>query len=201
LCMGRNNIAIFMNNNDLSMNNSLMCIGVDPGLSGAIGVITTDGITEKHMVYDIPTIPYKGKKIIHDDVLFSIMRDIVSTPNIVRLFAVIEEQHPFPKQGAVSGFTLGVTYGTILTCVKMLKIPFVEVKPRDWQKLFGITGTGKDKKKQTKQMSCAIANKRYPTLTFYSPRGKLYDGRADAILMAEYGKMLQLGKRKIQLPK
>ena len=94
----------------------------------------------------------------------------------------VEKQQPFPKQGVVSTFRLGVQYGMILGILKALKISYEEIHPKKWQK--EMLGSHKKKtRKEIKQLSLEKAKALFPQLA--NEIGKC-DGKSDALLIAEY---------------
>jgi len=94
----------------------------------------------------------------------------------------VEKQQPFPKQGVVSTFRLGVQYGMILGILKALKISYEEIHPKKWQK--EMLGSHKKKtRKEIKQLSLEKAKALFPQLANEIGR---CDGKSDALLIAEY---------------
>ena len=94
----------------------------------------------------------------------------------------VEKQQPFPKQGVVSTFRLGVQYGMILGILKALRISYEEIHPKKWQK--EMLGSHKKKtRKEIKQLSLERAKALFPYLA--SEIGKC-DGKSDSLLIAEY---------------
>jgi len=94
----------------------------------------------------------------------------------------VEKQQPFPKQGVVSTFRLGVQYGIVLGILKALRISYEEIHPKKWQK--EMLGNYKKKtRKEIKQLSLERAKSLFPYLA--NEIGK-HDGKSDSLLIAEY---------------
>ena len=66
-----------------------------------------------------------------------------------------------------------------------LGVSLIEVPPKEWQREFGIKGGKGD---DTKAQSYLIASRMFPGVELKGPRGAILDGRADALLIAEYGR-------------
>jgi len=92
-------------------------IGIDIGWKGAISIIDKKENSVK--IYDMP----EKEKF---NSILDIFIDIPSKNCIVG----IEKQHPFPKQGVLSVFSLGWQYGYINSILESFKMPYVEISPR-----------------------------------------------------------------------
>jgi crossover junction endodeoxyribonuclease RuvC len=152
-------------------------IGIDPGLSG--GIAYYDDILKMNP-YDMPTFKDRNRRRIDARRLYDILQYCISSTDQTICF--LEKQNPHPKQGVVSVFTLGEQYGLIKGILTTLGIAYQEIPPHNWQKEFSITGKGGD----TKQASYKIASSLYPTLTLKTERGRILDGRCDAVCITEY---------------
>lgn len=111
-------------------------LGIDPGLSGAIGIIHADGTF--HSVEDMPTL-LRGKGAVKREVdaagLARLLRPIAGQ---IRL-AVIEKVSAMPRQGSASTFSLGHSFGTAVAVVQALGIPVQLAAPATWKKRMGLT--------------------------------------------------------------
>lgn len=148
-------------------------IGIDPGASGAISIIFEDGSLFQNV--DLPRV---GKE--YD---LRQLNRLVAEHEIH--FACIEHQQVFGKEGIKTAFTIGFGYGMLLMALEANNIPYIEVRPPAWKKVF--TLVNKDK-----SSSVRLAQKLFPTGVFVGPRGGLYDGRAESALIAEYGRRMSL---------
>jgi len=102
------------------------------------------------------------------------------------LFVIIEELGIFGKGSIQSATTSGKNYGKIIAVLELADIPYQEVPSSKWKKMFCLI-------KKEKSDSCIIAKQLFPTHTFKTPRGRLLDGRAEALLLSEYGKRIKWG--------
>ena len=67
----------------------------------------------------------------------------------------------------------------------MLQIPYEFVTPRKWQKVVYDSAKKLD---DPKRQSFELASRLFPTLEFKTRRGRILDGRSDAMLIAEYAR-------------
>lgn len=141
-------------------------IGIDPGASGAIAVIT-----------DKDT----WATTFEDD---SVGRTIAETVNSLRfegydVQCVLESVHSFPGQGVASSFKFGRVFGEAIGCLDALEIPYRLVRPQEWQK--GIYGLPKKKDGATahKRFLKQEAQRRFPQC---KPTLKT----CDALLIADF---------------
>jgi len=168
-------------------------IGIDPGQEGAL-VMIPPGVPEgSHLgivVRDTPVLATKnaaGKaRTIYDEVqMASELRDLVSrAPVRTEVLVVIEQVHSMPKQGVASSFTFGMGYGIWLGIIAALGIPSHRVTPQRWKKEVLADGP------KTDQAVVAFAARLYPSVRpdLQTPRGRLLLGRADALLIAHWGR-------------
>lgn len=161
-------------------------LGIDPGLSGGLAIISTDGIAQ---AFRMPR----------------------TEPDIARLFeqrikpagisfCIIEAVHSFPGQGVSSSFTFGRNAGLLIGLLLAHKIPFEEIQPRAWQKALGIPPRVKKPRKPKPFMN-------YPaeeTQSEWKNRLKIKAQQlfpevdvtlytADALLIAETAKRIRIG--------
>lgn len=136
-------------------------IGIDPGLSGGIAVIFSDGSAP--VVHKMPETERDVWDCINE----------WSGCNYATPRAAIEAVHAMPKQGVTSTFTFGKGYGALRMALTAAAIPFRDVTPRTWQKELGCL-TGGDK-----NVSKAKAQQLFPSI-------KITHAIADALLIAEW---------------
>ena len=144
-------------------------IGVDPGEKGAIGIIVNKGDPR---VIDCPDTLVELARVIHD---------IKET--YWGRFVFMEKVNPFYKSSAKSAFTFGENNAAWKMGFAMVKIPILLVSPRKWQ---GVVYDSAKKLDNPKKQSYELASRLFPDLEFKTKRGKILDGRTDAILIAEY---------------
>jgi len=146
-------------------------VGIDPGQRGGIAIIEGANVV---FISDMPQL--------HELVeLLEKYKDKMER-------AFIEKQHTYPKQGVVSQGKLMKHYGELIGVLVALRIPFEEVNPKRWQAFFFGTKRKKQTKKERKKASIAKAKSLFPNVEIGNR-----DGRAEALLIAEYGRNLIYG--------
>jgi len=168
----------------------MVFIGVDIGLKGAIACI--DDSENLIGVWDTPTLIVK--KTVRKKIKKSTKYNIPEIHNIFTVSNNGVETHCFIEEALtiMGNFTIktsvslshcqGIFEGAAFAHSSHVQI----IKPQKWQSYFGIS----KKKGDTKDQSIYIASGLYPTVEFKTKRGRVLDGRADAILLALYGKRL-----------
>lgn len=159
-------------------------IGIDPGVSGAISLITEQG--RFAAVHDMPTMQANktgDKQQINVAELARITRSILLENPEVR--AVMERVQPMPSQpgpdgerrgmGAASAFTFGKSVGHIEAVLLTLGISVEFVMPAQWKKGLGLP--------RDKEAARTLAQQCFPD----APLGRKKDaGRAEALLIAKW---------------
>jgi len=139
-------------------------MGIDPGLTGALVVLSDLGPIN---IVDMPV--WDGRvdaQLVHE-FLKHIKPDVV----------VVEQTQPMPKNGCKATFSLGMNTGILLGVIGSLGLPMTRLRPQEWKKINGILGRpGKD-------ASRALASELWPAYSGSFKRVK-DDGRADAALIA-----------------
>lgn len=145
-------------------------IGIDPGLRGGIAIIG-----EETMTFPMP---------IDDDgeISETELRDIIMYTNKgIDKIIIVEKVHSMPRQGVKSMFTFGHGCGKIKATIKLLGLPYRYVHPQVWQKKV-CPGYGNPK------LRVLISAKQlFPNVDF-----KNHGGMIDALLIAEYGRVMGL---------
>ncbi len=155
-------------------------VGVDPGLSGAICFMLSDGTYES--VHDIPIMAKgKGKSRVKNQInapaLAKLIQNELMNMDGIRMAKVyLERVSSMPGQGVASVFSLGDTAGALRGIIGALGIPMELVAPQVWKKYYRL---GKDK-----EISRAKAIELYPQAPLELKR---FHNRAEAILIARYG--------------
>lgn len=155
-------------------------VGIDPGLTGAIAMINTDSIVNAgtYQVHDMPVLALetgKNKKQVNSVVLFDLLKHL--SPDVIYL----EHVHAMSGQGVTSMFSFGCGFGIVQGVIGSLKIPMYFVSPAKWKKQMGLTGKDKD-------LARTKAQQFYPEAELSRKKDI---GRADALLIAKYGWMLE----------
>lgn len=138
-------------------------LGVDPGLTGGIAILSDGGIA----VHDIPV---AGGEIDVEEVLRLMRADRID-------LAVVEAASSRPGQGVASTFKYGAAYGALQACVLACGIPMHRVAPTVWKRHFRLD--------RDKEKSRALALRLWPGSGCFSRKAD--HGRAEAALIARYG--------------
>lgn len=143
-------------------------IGIDVGKTGAVAVIENNTIVN---VIDTPLIG----KYYDERKMAKIIKEYPSVP------VWIEKATAMPKQGVCSMFTFGKGFGIWLGILASLDMSYSEVSPITWKKELC-----RDMPKE-KGVSIIIAKRLFVNANDWLTLKK-HHGRADAILIAEYGR-------------
>ena len=153
----------------------MIIIGIDPGVSGAICILTDGKITE---IYEMPTMidGKKNKKQVNGaEVTNIINKELVSEKDVN---VVIEHVSAMPGQGVTSMFNFGQSFGVLKGICAALKLPVHFIRPVKWKKHFNLINTEKDASR-TKVIEV------FPYIS--SKISKKKDAnKADAILIARF---------------
>ena len=156
----------------------MITIGIDPGLTGAIGVLN-DG--HYVVVQDMPVILKGNGKVkweVDVTALVSLLREKTRKDGEPEDFVscVIERVHAHPQQGVSSVFSLGDSFGSARACVaNVSKIELQYVTPQVWKKYFGLTAD--------KEQARALARTIFPVAPLHL---KKHQDRAEALLMSRW---------------
>ena len=158
-----------------------MFIGIDPGLSGAIGIIDDDGSFVQ--VIDTPTALIRnGNHARREYAARDMVGALAFHPGLLQsraranVHVFLEEQHSMPGQGVRSMFTTGVGFGLWLGILAALALPYTRVRPSTWKKELGLS--------RDKEQSRLRAQQLFPGAQLNL---KKHEGRAEALLLAWYG--------------
>ena len=161
-------------------------IGIDPGLDGGIALVTP---SYSSIVLDPPTLEVKGKGKKPSTKRLYFISEIVAKLKewkdmYLPLMCYIENVHSMPGQGVVAMFSMGRGLGMYEGILHALGIPFEYVTPQAWKKVM-LQGQNKEK-----DASVYKAMQLFPYAELNTKRGRLLDGRAEALLIAEYGRRI-----------
>jgi crossover junction endodeoxyribonuclease RuvC len=147
-------------------------LGVDPGTSGAFGVVNEHGAYVGHCLFT------ETLSDIYDQLEAGTYQ---GTPGKIEIdFALLEQVHSMPKQGVSSSFKFGMSFGFCLGLLTCSKIPYELISPVKWQNEMHCR-TGGDKN-ITKQ----LAQQLWPNI-------KITHGFAEALLLAELARRKRMG--------
>lgn len=151
----------------------MIIAGIDPGLSGAIGLLDTKGSCVCH---DMPTLALtrhgKNKREIDAHSLAAVLL----ATNIDHAF--VEQVGAMPGQGVSSVFAFGKAYGVLIGCLASAGVPMTFVSPVKWKRALQVPAAKDGARARASQLLPAAADQW---------RLVKHDGRAEAALIAVYG--------------
>ena len=161
----------------MEMNSETLIVGIDPGVSGALAFWWP--VQRKLQVHDTPVFNTKRAsgtvRAEIDPTGLALLLDGVHVSH-----AFIERVGAMPKQGTVSVFNFGTTYGVLLGCLGANFVPVTRVTPPEWKRFHRLpSGASKDD-------SRAAASRLIPEFAHLWPLKK-HDGRAESALIALWG--------------
>lgn len=172
-------------------------LGIDPGFSGAICLMNADG--DVLQLFDVPTVSFETtkktkagnarKRTEYDEAaLATYFRETRMVVN--DLLGVLEATSPRPNESAMSAHSFGVGFGILRGMLAQSGIPYERIFPATWK---AVVMAGMPKNKEA---SVPTAARLFPSVAhkLRGPRGAALDGRADALLLAEYGRRSRGGK-------
>ena len=174
----------------------MIVIGIDPGITGAIALISPQGL---QACADLPVMARSSRRVrakggemrdkvtnqIDAGALAELLRDWTSGHDRNEIMVIIEKCQAMPgkvkdsdkAQSSAGTFGLGLSAGLIEGVVATLRLPHQLVHPATWKAHLKVP-TGKEAAR-------AMAIRWYPS----APLGKKKDhNRAEAVLLARYGK-------------
>jgi Holliday junction resolvasome RuvABC endonuclease subunit len=140
--------------------------GIDPGFSGAWGMIDEHGkyVSCGDMIND-------GKFILSHHV----WAEMSQARDKQDIEVVVEAVHAMPKQGVSSMFKFGMAYGAAISLAQRFNVQVNGVAPRVWKKALKLDSD--------KDLSLSMARDLWPN----APLARKKDnGRAEALLMAHW---------------
>lgn len=156
-------------------------VGIDPGVSGAVAVVT--GV-DKAAVYDVPVV--KGRRGGEGHSYYDLqgMLELLAECAAGATVCVVECCQPRPGISRVATFSLAYSYGCWLMACTALELPLESVRPQVWKRYMLPGGVGASASKELARIRAAEL---FPSLRHMLTKKK-DDGRADALLLAEYGR-------------
>lgn len=153
-------------------------LGIDPGATGALAILTAAG--QLHDVHDMP--------VIDKDVSAALVHHWLLEHADDLGLAVIEHVHAMPKQGVASSFRFGRGKGVLEGVVAGFHCPVELPSPSKWKRDMGLDRS-KDRARQ-------VAIDLWPDHAHLFARVK-DDGRAEAALLAEWGRRLLIERHQL----
>lgn len=150
-------------------------IGIDPGQTGAIAVLTADGVLES--VVDMPGY---GPEPMAMDV--KALLDAVAPRD--QLFVALEEPYAVQRASSQSQMTQGIGYGILLGVVGAMGLRHERIRPSDWKKELHLPMSSKLSHAEKKTNSRVKASQLWPAKAHLWEKTS-QDGRAEAALIGE----------------
>jgi crossover junction endodeoxyribonuclease RuvC len=150
-----------------------MIIGIDPGITGAIVLIQSDGT----FVDAMPTPSIKTGKA--SRVNAAAIHGFIDQYQPMIKHCYIEQVGAMPGQGTASMFSFGHSAGVVEGLIAGMGIPYSKITPQSWKKTYGLIGKDKDAARSR-------AVELYPSLRLLDQKGK-GQAIADAIFIARHG--------------
>lgn len=146
-------------------------IGIDPGAHGAVAIIEGDSVVLIDLTNNIEDYWY--------------IMTYLTEPDGYTLCCV-EDVYGRPGQSCAANNTFMKLAGYAEFLGFSIAENFNKVTPSVWKKYFGLTGVKGETKTQKKHRSIELAKKLFPSVAGELTASK--DGRAEALLIAEYGR-------------
>ncbi len=159
-------------------------LGIDPGLSGALGIVDSKGRVQ---VFDAPVLVTqsgrgKKRKTKREYQLVQIARLLRRFALPTSSIAMLEKVASRPDQGVSSMWSMGYGSGIWEMALVFAGIPYTRVSPLKWKNAM-LEGVAHDK-----DGAILRAQQLFPSIDLYTSRGAERDGRAEALLIAEYAR-------------
>ena len=162
----------------------MIIVGIDPGISGAVAFIKLpSGVVE---IYDTTVAEIKKGKTKKNEYLPYQMAKLLNFCRVGEFFLFIEKVHSMPGQGVASMFNFGRGFGLWEGIAAGLGLPINYVTPQAWKKEVMTFAGDKDQAR-------IRAQELFPECSSLLSR-KRDIGRADALLIAEYGRRVMKGR-------
>lgn len=163
----------------------MIACGIDPGLDGAVAVLTESGRLE---LYQTPVLAADrgGKRSFDLEGMRGLLNNIPWDGGLV----VLEKVASRPGMSAPAVFNFANGYGMWQGLMAGLRIPYQLVTPQKWKGII-LAGTKKDK-----QAAIEFVTRRFPGVSLLAtPRSRVpHDGYADSACLALYARILLNGK-------
>lgn len=183
-------------------------VGIDVGKGGCAAMLSLEGgrVMGRPTFYDAPLNSGEWDP-------WLINGHVIAWKNEGVERVVIERVHAMPAsfRGGIAGAEMMLAYGMYLAALAAHFQPG-QVRPvpsATWKKVMGVQvppprGATKEQKdeayKLRKLKAVETASRLVPTETFVTPRGRLLDGKAEAVLIALYEDTL-LKSRQLEIPR
>lgn len=161
-------------------------LGIDPDVNGALALLKSVDSDSSAQVFDSPHLQVLiGKKVRRRLDAKSIVQLLRSLDAPVGTTAYIEQSTPYPQDGKQGWWSGGFGYGLWIGMLIASGFSVVPVPSMVWKKVFELSG-----RSSSKDDSRRVASTLFPSLSTLLKRKKDH-GRAEALLIAAYGKGLK----------
>ena len=151
------------------------CLGIDPGLSGALALLRCEGLKIEG-VYDTPVTDGRV-----DPAKLALIVGMCQLQGTI--VAAVELVSSMPRQAGA--FNFGVSAGVVHGVLGALQIPFTLVSPNVWKGATGLHRLTNEAQAQTKTRARELASRLWPESAALFARVK-DDGRAESALLARF---------------
>lgn len=158
---------------------SMLVVGIDPGLTGAVCFLNPDGTV---VFFDTPTVKIKSGKSKKTRYIPEQMAEVLRGCGPTTSVVVLEFASTRPKMAAGAILSTGKGWGLWRGIAAGLGLAVEDVTPQSWKGGMLGKGIGGDKGASIRR-ACQL----YPAAAAQLGRAK-DDGRAEALLMASYYK-------------
>ena len=160
-------------------------LGIDPGLSGALAVLSDAGRLVD--VVTMPTEPHGKSRRVSGRELRAFLDSIAAaTEGASIALCMLELVASRPGQGAPSVFTFGRAFGTVEGVLSALAVPIDYATPQTWKRAFGLTSD----KGESIRKACDLV----PGLAGWPRKQGPTHDQAEAVLLAEFARRRWSGK-------
>lgn len=157
----------------MTINEDDYVVGIDPGISGAIAVVSGDG-----NFVCVRSMPIQAKKSGRNEVdaseLYTFFEKL---PKGGFIYSLVERVSAMPGQGVSGMFSLGDSFGCVRAIATATSHRTDYVAAAVWKKKMGLN--------KNKEYSRTLARKMFPTAEGDLSRKK-DEGRAEALLLARF---------------
>jgi len=160
--------------------NGKTAIGIDPGCSGALVILTPTGTLLESLL--MPTLKVGKSSRVNGAALGAFLKKHTQYDR-TGTHAYLEAVHAMPKQGVTSVFTFGHAAGVVEGLLQGLGIAYTLVTPQSWKKRAGLIGMDKDAARSR-------AIQLWPEWRELDAKTK-GQALADAALIARFGQQLE----------
>ena len=140
--------------------------GIDPGFSGAWGMIDHHG-----EYWSCGDMIHNGNHLLSRDIIAE-MKQAIDRQDVE---FILEAVHAMPKQGVSSTFKFGMSFGSAITIIERFSKVVHMVTPQQWKKDMKLSSD--------KAESLAMARDLWPLAPLHRVKD---NGRAEALLLAEW---------------